>query len=109
MGAAAAKRFAKCRDRARGRPHACRRKEPPNARPWVADLADEGLFRCERHGGVCPHADWRVEADRILATVKKKGENAGCGRRSRSRLRFTSPFGRVELRSNSGEGYRSLE
>src|SRR6266851_8333844 len=38
---------------------------------WVADLADEGLFGPKGTEAFARSADWRVEADRILATVKK--------------------------------------
>ena len=39
---------------------------------WVADLADEGVFG-ERGAKAFAHsADWRIEADRILAAVKPK-------------------------------------
>jgi 3-hydroxyisobutyrate dehydrogenase-like beta-hydroxyacid dehydrogenase len=37
---------------------------------WVADLADEGLFGAKGTEGFARSADWRTEADRILATVK---------------------------------------
>ena len=33
---------------------------------WVADLADEGLFGDR----AAPRTDWRIEADRILATIR---------------------------------------
>jgi len=39
---------------------------------WVADLADEGLFGPKGTEAFARSADWRVEADRILATVKPK-------------------------------------
>lgn len=39
---------------------------------WVADLADEGLFGPKGRQGFARSADWRTEADRILASVKKK-------------------------------------
>jgi 3-hydroxyisobutyrate dehydrogenase-like beta-hydroxyacid dehydrogenase len=39
---------------------------------WVADLADEGLFGVNGQPGFARSADWRVEADRILA---KAGAN----------------------------------
>jgi len=39
---------------------------------WVADLADEGLFGPKGTEAFARSADWRVEADRILATVKRK-------------------------------------
>jgi 3-hydroxyisobutyrate dehydrogenase-like beta-hydroxyacid dehydrogenase len=38
---------------------------------WVADLADEGLFGARDADGFARSADWRVEADRILAAMKK--------------------------------------
>jgi 3-hydroxyisobutyrate dehydrogenase-like beta-hydroxyacid dehydrogenase len=37
---------------------------------WVADLADEGLFGAKGTQGFARSADWRTEADRILAMVK---------------------------------------
>ncbi|HTT11927.1 MAG TPA: DUF1932 domain-containing protein [Burkholderiaceae bacterium] len=37
---------------------------------WVADLADEGLFGARGTGAFARSADWRAEADRILARVK---------------------------------------
>jgi 3-hydroxyisobutyrate dehydrogenase-like beta-hydroxyacid dehydrogenase len=37
---------------------------------WVADLAEEGLFGVKGTQGFARSADWRVEADRILARVK---------------------------------------
>jgi 3-hydroxyisobutyrate dehydrogenase-like beta-hydroxyacid dehydrogenase len=43
---------------------------------WVADLADEGLFGTRGAQGFARSADWRTEADRILAMVKSnKPEN----------------------------------
>ena len=39
---------------------------------WVADLADEGLFGERGTKGFARSADWRTEADRILAEIKKK-------------------------------------
>ena len=38
---------------------------------WVADLADAGLFGNKGEAGFARSADWRVEADRILAQVKE--------------------------------------
>ena len=38
---------------------------------WVADLADEGLFGVRGHTGFARSADWRTEADRILAHLKR--------------------------------------
>ncbi|MEO8123336.1 MAG: DUF1932 domain-containing protein [Burkholderiales bacterium] len=35
---------------------------------WIADLADEGVFGARGAAGFARSADWRVEADRILAT-----------------------------------------
>jgi 3-hydroxyisobutyrate dehydrogenase-like beta-hydroxyacid dehydrogenase len=37
---------------------------------WVADLADQGLFGTRGAEGFARSADWRIEADRILARVK---------------------------------------
>jgi 3-hydroxyisobutyrate dehydrogenase-like beta-hydroxyacid dehydrogenase len=37
---------------------------------WVADLADQGLFGARGTKAFARSADWRVEADRILSTVK---------------------------------------
>ena len=39
---------------------------------WVADLADEGLFGSRGTPEFARSADWRTEADRILAAVKPK-------------------------------------
>ena len=39
---------------------------------FIADLADEGLFGEKGTAAFARSADWRVEADRILAAVKKK-------------------------------------
>ena len=39
---------------------------------WVADLADEGLFGTKGRPGFARSADWRTEADRILAQLAKK-------------------------------------
>jgi 3-hydroxyisobutyrate dehydrogenase-like beta-hydroxyacid dehydrogenase len=39
---------------------------------WVADLADEGLFGAKGTDGFARSADWRTEADRILASIKPK-------------------------------------
>ncbi len=38
---------------------------------WVADLADEGLFGKRGSKDFARSADWRTEADRILAAVEK--------------------------------------
>jgi 3-hydroxyisobutyrate dehydrogenase-like beta-hydroxyacid dehydrogenase len=38
---------------------------------WVADLADEGLFGRRGAETFARSADWRTEADRILAAIKK--------------------------------------
>jgi 3-hydroxyisobutyrate dehydrogenase-like beta-hydroxyacid dehydrogenase len=43
---------------------------------WVADLADEGLFGPKGSAAFARSGDWRLEADRILANVKRKsGKN----------------------------------
>jgi 3-hydroxyisobutyrate dehydrogenase-like beta-hydroxyacid dehydrogenase len=39
---------------------------------WIADLADGGLFGAKGTKEFARSADWRVEADRILANVKDK-------------------------------------
>jgi len=39
---------------------------------FIADLADEGLFGAKGTEAFARSADWRVEADRILAAVKPK-------------------------------------
>jgi 3-hydroxyisobutyrate dehydrogenase-like beta-hydroxyacid dehydrogenase len=39
---------------------------------WVADLADEGLFGERGTKAFARSADWRTEADRILADIKSK-------------------------------------
>jgi 3-hydroxyisobutyrate dehydrogenase-like beta-hydroxyacid dehydrogenase len=38
---------------------------------WVADLADDGLFGAKGTAEFARSQDWRTEADRILATLKK--------------------------------------
>jgi 3-hydroxyisobutyrate dehydrogenase-like beta-hydroxyacid dehydrogenase len=38
---------------------------------WVADLADAGVFGAKAAPGFARSGDWRVEADRLLAHVKK--------------------------------------
>jgi hypothetical protein len=44
---------------------------------WVADLADEGLFG-ERGGkSFARSADWRTEADRILADIAARHQKSG--------------------------------
>jgi 3-hydroxyisobutyrate dehydrogenase-like beta-hydroxyacid dehydrogenase len=40
---------------------------------WVADLADAGLFGAKGSTGFARSADWRVEADRVLARLKAEG------------------------------------
>ena len=40
---------------------------------WIADLADRGVFGRKGDGSFARSADWRVEADRILAQCKAKG------------------------------------
>jgi len=39
---------------------------------WIADLADEGLFGRKGTESFARSADWRSEADRILASIKPK-------------------------------------
>jgi 3-hydroxyisobutyrate dehydrogenase-like beta-hydroxyacid dehydrogenase len=39
---------------------------------WVADLADAGVFGPKGAAGFARSADWRLEADRILAQLKKE-------------------------------------
>jgi hypothetical protein len=39
---------------------------------WVADLADEGLFGPKGSQEFARSPDWRIEADRILASLKPK-------------------------------------
>jgi len=39
---------------------------------WMADLADQGVFGQRGASGFARSADWRVEADRILAHVEGK-------------------------------------
>ena len=39
---------------------------------WVADLADNGVFGPKAAPGFARSADWRVEADRILAATRNK-------------------------------------
>jgi 3-hydroxyisobutyrate dehydrogenase-like beta-hydroxyacid dehydrogenase len=38
---------------------------------WVADLADEGLFGAKGTQAFARSADWRTEADRILANIQR--------------------------------------
>jgi 3-hydroxyisobutyrate dehydrogenase-like beta-hydroxyacid dehydrogenase len=38
---------------------------------WVADLADQGLFGQRGTEGFARSPDWRIEADRIIARIKK--------------------------------------
>ncbi|MCP3469254.1 DUF1932 domain-containing protein [Bradyrhizobium sp. CCGUVB1N3] len=40
---------------------------------WVADLADQGLFGAKGTKEFARSADWRTEADRILAKIKREG------------------------------------
>ena len=39
---------------------------------WVADLADAGLFGARGTDGFARSGDWRIEADRILAGLRKE-------------------------------------
>jgi len=39
---------------------------------WMADLADAGVFGNRNAAGFARSADWRIEADRILAQLKKE-------------------------------------
>jgi 3-hydroxyisobutyrate dehydrogenase-like beta-hydroxyacid dehydrogenase len=39
---------------------------------WVADLADAGVFGDRSSKGFARSSDWRIEADRMLATAKAK-------------------------------------
>jgi 3-hydroxyisobutyrate dehydrogenase-like beta-hydroxyacid dehydrogenase len=41
---------------------------------WVADLADAGLFGAKGTKGFARSADWRIEADRILAHLEQTQE-----------------------------------
>ena len=41
---------------------------------WVADLADNGLFGVRGTPGFARSADWRLEADRMLAHLKHKDD-----------------------------------
>ena len=41
---------------------------------WVADLADAGVFGNKGAAGFARSSDWRTEADRLLAHVKKDME-----------------------------------
>jgi 3-hydroxyisobutyrate dehydrogenase-like beta-hydroxyacid dehydrogenase len=40
---------------------------------WMADLADAGVFGHKHEPGFARSTDWRIEADRILARLKRKG------------------------------------
>ena len=46
---------------------------------WVADLADEGLFGTRGTKEFARSADWRTEADRILAKINSKGQRKSAG------------------------------
>jgi 3-hydroxyisobutyrate dehydrogenase-like beta-hydroxyacid dehydrogenase len=39
---------------------------------WIADLADDGVFGSRASGGFARSTNWRVEADRILATTRSQ-------------------------------------
>ncbi|MDE2377653.1 DUF1932 domain-containing protein [Bradyrhizobium sp.] len=39
---------------------------------WVADLADEGVFGKKGTEGFARSADWRIEADRMLARIERE-------------------------------------
>ena len=39
---------------------------------WMADLADQGVFGVKGGAGFARSADWRIEADRILAAARAK-------------------------------------
>jgi 3-hydroxyisobutyrate dehydrogenase-like beta-hydroxyacid dehydrogenase len=39
---------------------------------WTADLSDHGVFGTKGAAGFARSADWRIEADRILAQLKKE-------------------------------------
>ena len=39
---------------------------------WMADLADQGVFGAKGAAGFARAADWRIEADRILAAARAK-------------------------------------
>ncbi|MGH8797422.1 MAG: DUF1932 domain-containing protein, partial [Caldimonas sp.] len=41
---------------------------------WVADLADAGVFGTKGTPGYARSADWRTEADRILAQVGRDAQ-----------------------------------
>ena len=43
---------------------------------WVSDLGDAGLFGARGAPGFARSADWRTEADRILAHVKQRDSDA---------------------------------
>ena len=44
---------------------------------WVADLADAGVFGTRGAAGLARSADWRVEADRILAAARATQTDTG--------------------------------
>lgn len=44
---------------------------------WMADLADTGVFGARGSEQFAHSADWRVEADRLLAAIKNKGVGNG--------------------------------
>jgi 3-hydroxyisobutyrate dehydrogenase-like beta-hydroxyacid dehydrogenase len=43
-----------------------------NRQAWVADLADAGVFGARGSEGFARGADWRAEADRILAHIRPR-------------------------------------
>ncbi len=42
---------------------------------WIADLADGGVFGSRGSAEFARSADWRTEADRILAQRERKADN----------------------------------
>ncbi len=52
-----------------------RRRARPSGRGWIADLADEGVFGVKGTPEFARSADWRTEADRILARINPGSRN----------------------------------
>jgi 3-hydroxyisobutyrate dehydrogenase-like beta-hydroxyacid dehydrogenase len=44
---------------------------------WMADLADAGVFGSRGEAGFARSADWRIEADRILGHLERRGLLSG--------------------------------
>lgn len=58
---------------------------------WVADLADRGVFGSRSDEHYARSADWRVEADRVLAWIGRERPDALSSSAASSDNGFTSP------------------